>query len=88
LKNAKPRRKNMTQTQKNASVALRNDPHVIILPADKGNATVVMSDQDYRNKMQTILNDPVYKKLKRSYQKNRKKDHSSHQEIRNTRGYC
>ena len=23
-----------------------------------------MPDQDYRNKMQTILNDPVYKKLK------------------------
>ena len=44
-------------------MALQNDTNIAILLADKENATVVMLDQDYHNKMRSILNDLVYRKL-------------------------
>ena len=36
-----------------------------ILPADKGNTTVVLSTEQYNEKMQQILSDPGYGKLNR-----------------------
>jgi hypothetical protein len=35
----------------------------VILPADKGNATVVLSSTDYHNKIKVVLDDPVYRRL-------------------------
>ena len=37
----------------------------MIVPADKGNATVLMDRESYDEKMNTLLDDPVYGKLKR-----------------------
>jgi hypothetical protein len=44
-------------------VTLRNDKNFVILSAVKGNASVVMLDQDYLNRMRSILIDPVYGQL-------------------------
>ena len=37
--------------------SLRKDDSIVILPADKGNATVVMDREDYRQKAHEILDD-------------------------------
>ncbi|GJQ73661.1 hypothetical protein Trydic_g14000 [Trypoxylus dichotomus] len=34
-----------------------------ILPADKGNTTVVLNTRDYKDKMQKLLDDPTYKPI-------------------------
>jgi len=36
---------------------------MVILPADKGNATVVMDKSQYEEKMLTHLKNPVYRKI-------------------------
>jgi len=42
---------------------LRTDPSIIICPADKGNATVVMNKKDYVDKIDILLQDTSYKTL-------------------------
>ena len=64
LKSAKPPRENLTGKLHKAIRSLRRDKDIIILPADKGNATVVMNRSDYTAKMESLLEDPAYKKLK------------------------
>jgi hypothetical protein len=59
LKHAKPRKENVTKEEKRALMALQNDTNIAILLADKENATVVILDQDYHNKMRSILHDMV-----------------------------
>ena len=44
---------------------LRNDNTIVILPADKGNATVVMNKGEYEDKLGTMLTDGTYRRLKR-----------------------
>ena len=44
---------------------LREDEDIVILPADKGNATVVLDKRDYLTKMNRMLEDDTYKELKR-----------------------
>lgn len=39
---------------------LRNDQSITIVPADKGNLTVVMTKTEYDNKIDTLLLDPSY----------------------------
>ena len=34
-----------------------------MLPADKGNTTVVMNTSDYKKKIKNLLSDKAYKKL-------------------------
>jgi hypothetical protein len=36
---------------------------ITVLPADKGNATVVLLSEDYCSKIRNIQSDPIYKKL-------------------------
>jgi predicted 2-oxoglutarate/Fe(II)-dependent dioxygenase YbiX len=43
--------------EKHAFMALQNDTNITILLADKENATVLMLDQDYHNKLRSVLND-------------------------------
>lgn len=38
---------------------LRNNQDIIILPAVKGNSTVVLKAEDYRRKMKLLLNNPL-----------------------------
>ena len=43
---------------------LRKNNTILILPADKGRATVIMDKDDYNSKMLAMLNDAdIYKKL-------------------------
>lgn len=48
----------ITYSEKRALQELRNNKDIVILPADKGNATVVMNTIDYKEKMTLILNYP------------------------------
>ena len=42
---------------------LKDNTHLTILPADKGNATVVLNTLDYKQKISSLLEDPAYRKL-------------------------
>ena len=56
---------NMKKDHRKALKELRSLEDEVILPADKGNATVVMSRSDYDKKMRGMLDDTAtYKKLK------------------------
>ena len=45
---------------------IANDEKILVLPADKGKATVVMDKADYDDKMQEMLSDKgTYKPLDR-----------------------
>lgn len=50
--------------ERKAIRGLNADKHIIILPADKGNATVVMKTDDYHNKIADLLDPNTYRKLK------------------------
>lgn len=64
LQRAKPPKPNIDKRMKRALADLRKDDTIVILKADKGNATVVMNREEYRTKMLHMLDDPTYKKLK------------------------
>ena len=53
----------MTKEQKSALKDLRTMEGVTILPADKGDATVVMKKEEYDSKMTELLLTPAYRKL-------------------------
>ena len=55
----------MSYRQRSAVHALRDDPNIVIVPADKGKATVVMDRQDYDTKMKAVLQDGKYQTLRR-----------------------
>ena len=44
----------------NALHQIHNDPNIIIKPADKGGATVVLNKQDYNDKVLHILSDKTF----------------------------
>ncbi len=60
LRSAKPPPSNLTKPELQALKTLRQDESVLILPADKGNSTVMISRLDYVSKMATILDDPAH----------------------------
>ena len=60
LKNAKPSPANLCQAERAALKELRRDNSILILPADKGNATVMIGIEEYKNKMASVLNDPAH----------------------------
>ena len=45
---------------------LSKDKSIVIIKADKGNATVVLNRQDYEDKLNTMLEDGTYRKLKKN----------------------
>ena len=51
LTSVKPPKPNLTYSQRRALRDLKNDDLIVILPADKGNATVVMDRSQYSDKM-------------------------------------
>ena len=65
LEKAKTPKPNLTRQQQAAMQSLSRDTDIIILPADKGNATVVMDKSDYSRKLDEHINDNTYVKLKR-----------------------
>ncbi|XP_011858601.1 PREDICTED: uncharacterized protein LOC105556140, partial [Vollenhovia emeryi] len=63
---AKLTSQNINREKRLALQSLKQNDYILILPADKGNATVVMDKRDYHNQVNTLLSDAqVYKKLKR-----------------------
>ncbi|XP_046397983.1 uncharacterized protein LOC124164734 [Ischnura elegans] len=63
LRNAKPPKPNMTAGERTALKALRENQDILILPADKGNATVLMKKEEYQKKISELLSDTIYRKL-------------------------
>jgi hypothetical protein len=63
LRHAKPQRQNTSKAEWDMLRVLWNDESITILPMDKCNATVALLSEDYRNKMEAILSDPIYRKL-------------------------
>ena len=56
----------MTKDEQRALKRLKNDDNIVILPADKGQVTVVMDKTDYFDKMDALVNDKqTYEELKR-----------------------
>ncbi|XP_046406217.1 uncharacterized protein LOC124171123 [Ischnura elegans] len=66
LRSAKPPKSNITPKERAALKALREDGSIVVLPADKGNATVLMKKEDYNRKMEELLSDLVYHKLEKN----------------------
>ncbi len=65
LRRARLPRSNLSKNQKDAVRNLRTDKSILILKADKGNATVILNRTDYDKKILALLNTPTYKELKR-----------------------
>ncbi|CAK9810876.1 hypothetical protein ANTPLA_LOCUS6713 [Anthophora plagiata] len=63
LKSAKLPKSNITRGEKKALYELKQNKDIVIIPADKGNTTVVMTRQDYTNKITQLLQDDTYKKI-------------------------
>lgn len=63
LTKSKPMKSNITSKERAAIRDLRERSEIVVLPADKGNATVVVSHKDYTEKMQSLLNDDSYRKI-------------------------
>ena len=73
IKYAKPPKSNIRKEEWAAVSNLKRDSSIVILEADKGNATVVMDKEEYENKVQDILGKQPFRKLSRdptkSYEK-------------------
>jgi len=62
---AKPPKSNLTFGERTALKTLNPDREILILPTDKGNATVIISTTAYERKIETLLDPITYKKLPR-----------------------
>ncbi|XP_045477895.1 uncharacterized protein LOC123683043 [Harmonia axyridis] len=56
---------NINRAEQRALKELKSDPTIKILPADKGNATVIMDVDQYNEKIKEVLEAGEYKKLKK-----------------------
>ena len=66
LRAAQPPKSNISKGERAALTALQKDENIIVLPADKGRATVVMDKLAYHQKAQDLLKDTnTYMPLKR-----------------------
>ena len=64
LKHCKQPKTNFTRQQMRAIQRLKGDETIKILPADKGRTTVILDSTEYYQKMEGLLQDGIYKKLK------------------------
>lgn len=62
----KPPKCNNNKQLNGAITELQKDSIIVILPVDKGNTTVVMDRSEYEDKMKNMLEDMMYKKLKKT----------------------
>ena len=65
LATAKPPTPTTTKEERDALHSLSKDEGIVILPADKGNATVILDKDEYEQKAMEILAKPPFRKLKR-----------------------
>ena len=59
LRTARPPKQNSSSQKREALDALRKNKDIIVLQADKGNATVVLNTVDYEKKAMAILDHPT-----------------------------
>ncbi len=57
LRNARPPKANITKEERRAVQELKKDDSILILPADKGKATVLMDVSEYEEKIHAMLSD-------------------------------
>jgi hypothetical protein len=50
-------KENLTKTERAALRTLKDNTHLTILLADKGNATVILNTTDYKQKIASLLED-------------------------------
>ena len=62
LKRANIPNSNLTKQQRRALRSLRRDKDIVILPAVKGNTTVVLDRSEY-DEMRALIDTPTYRKL-------------------------
>ena len=67
----KPPKANMSYRQRSGLCALKNDSNIVIVPTDKGRATVVIDKEDYYTRMKRTLQDDKYQILQKSPTVNR-----------------
>ena len=66
LCSAKPPRSNVSKGERQAIDELKKLKDIVILPADKGKATVVLDKEEYMSKVKLMLSDTkTYKMLKK-----------------------
>ena len=66
LDRAKPPKSNLSGRERDALRSLQRDDSIVVLPADKGNATVVMDRTSYNSKME-LLSDGIPMKSESNY---------------------
>src|SRR5579859_3284631 len=64
LEKSKLPQSNITRSEAQALKQLKKDDSIKILPADKGNATVVMDSSEYDQKISDLINTDQYVKIK------------------------
>ncbi|XP_074029264.1 uncharacterized protein [Leptinotarsa decemlineata] len=60
LRRAKVPKSNVTRAERQSLKNLYNNPDIVVLQADKCNATVVLKTTDYIDKLTTLLDSPEY----------------------------
>ena len=63
MKNSSWPRDNLRTTERAALKTLKDNVNLTILPADKGNATVVLNTSDYKQKISSLMEDSAYRTL-------------------------
>ena len=58
---------NLTRAEKEALRTLKKNTDLTILPAHKGNATVILNTVDYKQKITSLLEDPSCRRLARDH---------------------
>ncbi|KAJ8960049.1 hypothetical protein NQ318_009488 [Aromia moschata] len=65
LRKSKLPKRNIKREEEKALRDIRNNQDIIVLKADKGNATVVMKKEEYQRKIESLLDPEHYRKLKK-----------------------
>jgi hypothetical protein len=65
MKSSSKPKDNLTWTNREALQNSKKNTDLTILPADKGNATVILNIADYKQKIISLLEDPSYRRLAR-----------------------
>ncbi|XP_046393718.1 uncharacterized protein LOC124161442 [Ischnura elegans] len=64
LRKARPPKQNTTRAERMALRKLKENTNILVLPADKGNATVVMERKEYDSKVRALLQETTYRVLR------------------------
>ena len=65
LRRAQLPKDNLSREQKSAVKCLKNSKDIMVLPADKGNATVLMKSSEFHNKLDDMLSSGTYGRVKK-----------------------